>query len=281
MSFSSNWQLDLAEIGALRLQHARRAFNDRDPVLALVEAEELLEEEPDNLDALMIVADAALDLGDPVVSRAAFLQAIDLGATAALVFSGLAVTCYELTDLEGCIEASNRALEVEPDLAEAWYYKGIALDQLGLADEATQALRQAMFHDPQGFPMPTAMSTEDIEALLGEALSCMPPELAEWYRRVRFEVHRYPDLRQLRDSDMPLSPSSPALYHGTPSPERQDPWQTLPDRVDVYVGNLERAAALGANPAQLLAASLRNEALDWLGLPDDGLPLVFAGSPRA
>ena len=273
MSFSSDWQLDMAEIGALRLQHARRAFDDRDPQLALTEAEELLDDEPDNLEALLIVADAALELGDPAVSRAAFLQAVDLGATSSLVLSGLAVACYELTDLEGCIEASNRAIEAEPGLAEAWYYKGVALDQLGQTDEARVALGQATHHDPKAFPPTRAMSTEDIRSLLAKALLHMPRQLAEWYSRVRFEVHRYPDLGQLRGGEMPLSPSSPALYHGTPPTERQDPWATTPDKVDVYVGNLERADALGADVAQLLAASLRNEALDWLGLRDDALPL--------
>jgi len=273
MSFSSDWKLDLADIGALRLQHARRAFNDRDPQLALVEAEELLDDEPDNLDALLIVADAALELGDPAVSRAAFLQAIDLGASSALLMSGLAVACYELTDLDGCVEASNRALELEPAHAEAWYYKGVALDQLGRADEARVALSQATYHDPKSFPLPTEMSTEDIQLLLGQALSCMPTELAKWFAQVRFELHRYPDLNALRDGEMPLSPSAPALYHGTPPDQRADPWSSTPDKVDVYVGNLERAAALGADLTQLLAASLRNEALDWLGLGDDQLPL--------
>lgn len=273
MSFSSNWQLDLAEIGALRLQHARRAFDDRDPQLALVEAEELLEDEPDNLDALLIVADAALELGDPAVARASFLQALDLGAKSGLLLSGLAVACYELTDLAGAVEASNQALELEPNLAEAWYYKGIALDQLGHPDEARVALAQATFHDPKGFPAAAAMSTEDIEALLGEALSRMPKQLADWYSSVRFEVHRYPDLTQLRENAMPLSPSAPALYFGSPPTERAKAWSTTPDRVDLYTGNLERAGALGADLPRLLAVSLRNEALDWLGLADDQLPL--------
>ncbi|MCP4810482.1 MAG: hypothetical protein GY913_08660 [Proteobacteria bacterium] len=273
MSFKGNWGLNLAEIGALRLQHARRAFEDRDPQLALIEAEELLEDEPDNSDALLLVADAALELGQPEISRSAFLHAIDQGPQPAWVLSGYAVACYELSDIDACLLACDQALALQPDLAEAWYYRALALDFQGRGAEAAEAFGAASSHDGKHFPPTTPLSTAEVTHILESAVQALDPKLADWYAQCRFEVHRYPRLDDLRQSELPLSPSSVALYQGKPAEADQDPWQVFPDRIELYVANLEHAGALGAAPASLLATTLRSEALDWLLLSDDELPL--------
>ncbi len=94
-----------------------------------------------------------------------------------------------------------------------------------------------------------------------------------WLSRVTLVLERYPTLDQLRQDEMPLSPSSPALYVGDPPEDGSDPFLAEPERMVIYVGNLERIAALGADLGVILATALRAEALDWLGLPDDQLPL--------
>ncbi|MBK7760773.1 MAG: hypothetical protein IPI35_31070 [Deltaproteobacteria bacterium] len=50
---------DAATVTAMRLAEARAALDDGDPQTAIVEAEELLDVDPENLDALFLVGDAS------------------------------------------------------------------------------------------------------------------------------------------------------------------------------------------------------------------------------
>ena len=63
MSDWSPWGLDASAISELRLARALKALDAGDPTTATIEAEELLDEEPDNLEAVVLVGEASLDLG--------------------------------------------------------------------------------------------------------------------------------------------------------------------------------------------------------------------------
>lgn len=273
MAFDGDWQLGLTDIGALRLQQARRAWDARDPGRAMVEAEELLDEEPDNLDALLLVADAALELGDTAVARAAFGQALEIDNSIPTAWSGYAVASYELTDLPACVDAARHALAMDEGIAEAHFYLGLALDHQGDEEQAAAELGRATQLDPASFPAIPRLDPVTAEHALARALSLMAPPMRAWFDQVPIVFDRYPSIEQLRQEDLPLSPSSPALYVGKPPTEGQDPTQSWPERFVVYVRNLERMAALGADVGLILATALRGEALDWFGLPDDEMPL--------
>ncbi len=273
MAFDGDWQLALTDIGALRLQQARRAWEARDPGAAMVEAEELLDEEPDNLDALLLVADAALELGDAAVAQATFQQVLEMQDDLASAWSGYAVACYELTDMQGCLEASDHALSLDDSLAEAHFYRGLVLDHQGDFQGGRLSLSRATELDSTSFPTIPSLDPAEAEEALVQARALLAEPMRVWLARVPIVFERYPSLDQLRQDEMPLSPSSPALYVGSPPDDGRDPFLVEPDRMVVYVGNLERIAALGADLSVILATALRAEALDWLGLADDQLPL--------
>ena len=97
----------------MRLQQAREAFQKRDFPLALVEAEELLDQHPDDVDALMVVGDASLELGEAMGAAAAFCRILQFQARSPIALAGLAIARFELTDLEEAI--SNIGLEINPE----------------------------------------------------------------------------------------------------------------------------------------------------------------------
>jgi tetratricopeptide (TPR) repeat protein len=261
------WAMDL---GGLRLEKARQAFESRNPAQAIVEAEELLDTEPDNIEALMIVGNASLEMGDPATGRAAFIHVLDMDPDQVMAVTGLAVSCFEITDFEGCVSAADACSVLRPEMGEPWYYRGLALERLGRTDEALKSLRQAARLDPRGFPMQQRMPKEIWPEALGLGMQLLPPRLRRWYQGVHVVLEEFPQIALLRASQPPLSPAAGALYEGTP-PQlgHPDPWTTHPERVILYTANLERGIA-GANELPgVIAFALRQEALDWLGLQED------------
>lgn len=267
------WRMEPNALGALRLQQARTALEDGDPHSAIVEAEELLDEAPDNLDALFLVGDACLELGDAAGAHAAFLRYLELAPEDAGALSGLAVACFDLTDFEGCIEYARQATTLETELAEAWYYLGLAQERLGRDREARRAFARAEKLDPESWPLLKPLSQAEWNVVLGRALQLLPPALKAWFDHVRLDVQALPDLDDLREAQPPLPPTVPALYIGEPPDHSPDPWQTHPDCVKVYRTNVERAALWSGDLPRTLAEALRAEALDWLGQPPDAHPL--------
>ncbi|MCB9758853.1 MAG: tetratricopeptide repeat protein [Alphaproteobacteria bacterium] len=266
------WSVNAAAIAALRLQQARTALERGDPQAAIVEAEELLDVEPDNPEALLLVGDAALEMADPPGAHAAYQRYVELHPDDPVALSGLAVACFELTLLEQCVEAAQKAVGLDTHLAESWYFLGMALERLGHPGPAQDAFRRAARLDPDAYPLVTPLSDVAWDAALDEAMQMLPVDLRSWYLQVPLRIEWYPTLADLRAVHPPLPPTSSALYDGVP-PDEGDPWKAPPSAVRLYRGNLQRVAALEGDLPLRIAEALRHEALDWLALPADALPL--------
>lgn len=269
------WSLERGPIGALRLKSAQDAYARRDTQEAVTEAEELLDHEPDNDQALLIVADGSLELGQPEVARVAYAEYLEMRPEDALGWAGMAVAAYEVTDLHGCIEAAEKSMALNDEGAEAWYYKGLALEHLGRRDEADICFLQASRRDGQSFPLVAEVSDAVFAAALAEALLVLPQDLRDWLEPIALKVEELPELAELRRAIPPLSPSAGALYEGTPPEE--DPIDDVPTSIRLYRRNIARAASYGADLVFLLAHALRQEALDWLALGDEAFQLPERG----
>jgi tetratricopeptide (TPR) repeat protein len=264
------WTMERGPIGAMRLQRAQQAYERRDTVEAVIEAEELLDEEPDNQAALLIVADGSLEIGHPEVAHSAYEDFLEMQPNDPLAWAGLAVACYEMCELHHTVAATERALALNPKAAEAWYYKGLALEHLGQQADADLCFVEASQADPPSFPLVGELSDTVMGAALAKALLSFPPELREWMDGIELVIAELPPLAELRRSAPPLSPSAGALYEGEPG---DDPIAQPPERIRLYRRNIARAASYEADLVTLIAHALRQEALDWLALPDEAHPL--------
>lgn len=274
MSEWSPWGLDASAISELRLSRALKALDSGDPSTATIEAEELLDEDPDNLEAIVLVGEASLDLGAFATARIAFQHAVTIDPSITKGWAGLALSCYELTDLETCASSAQQGLRLDDQDPALWYYLAVALEQLELPEKAEQAFTQAARIDGANFPKPVRYTQEQWEQALVSALELLPAALRDWYARFPVHILRFPDIEELRAAEPPLSPAAGALYLGTPPPIGfGKPWATQPEQVRVYSANLERSAPLPAELPRILAIALRQEALDWLGLDENAAPL--------
>jgi tetratricopeptide (TPR) repeat protein len=265
--------MDQGLVREMRLKKAAEALARGEPDAAIVEAEELLDDAPENIQALILVGDASLEIGSPAVAREAFEAVLTHVPDHGGALSGLTIARFELGDLDGCVESAMEITRAQPLLPEPWYYMGLALERLGAAREAAGALTSAARLAPETYPLLTPLDEGDWGKVLTKAAGMLAPQLARWLSGATFQLRRFPDMDALHELDPLASPTTPAIFADEP-PDEPD-WDSPPPTVWVFQANVERIAAMdGISPPQLLAEALRMEALDWHNLESDDLPLT-------
>jgi tetratricopeptide (TPR) repeat protein len=106
-----------------------------------------------------------------------------------------------LSDLEGAIEAFDRALELAPTYAEAHFNRGIVLNDLGRHDEAEASFRRAQELDTRDgtrFPSQVGNQIANAHAQLGDLymIAESPAEASEQYRLALKVRPRFLDIRE-------------------------------------------------------------------------------------
>ena len=270
----SGWTVDPSLLAAMRLGHARKALDEEEPDNAVAEAEELLDQEPDNLEALRVVAEAELELGTASVARLAFERCLALDDTDPHAWSGLAIAAFEVADLEGAARSAREAVARDPDLGEAWYYLGLALERTERLSDAAKALARATDLDALRFPTPTRLDDDAWVQAIHAAVDKLPEPLRSWLHDVPLHGCELPAANRFGPGLEPISPVAAALYVGEPPDDLEDPWSKKPPAFEIFRTNVERHLAHGAGgPELVVAEALRAEILDWLGLPEDSHPL--------
>lgn len=263
------WRIDPETRAALRLDRVRKALDQGDFNGAVLEAEELLDEEPDHVEGLFLLAEALLEVGDPENAARTYERHLELVADPdadehATAWAGLAVARFDCVDLLGAVEAAREAIRRRADLAEAHYYLGLALERLpGRRGEAVGELVAAHHLNPSAYPVPARVTASQWPALLEVAIGQLPGQLQAFWHGVPAQWDELPPLDELKENDPPISPTVSGLYTGTP-PERADPWDEKPTAIRFFVGNLVRLGNTDAIVSEM-ARVLEHEALDWLG----------------
>ena len=258
------WGIDPAVIAALRLSRVRQAYEAEDLWTAVLEAEEILDEKPADVEALELLGDAELDLGHGHEALLVFALLCEMDGRNPAYLSGLGIARFLSVDFDGALTAAQEALALSPDHAEAHAYAGIALERLGRVEEASDHFSQATRLDPEAFPPPLPLKNIPWTRLLGRALDLLPDEVRDFYRRVPVVWHHFPEAAVLRAENPPLSPFSLALYEGDP-PGEEEP-MVDPRSVRAYRGNLARFARDMPRLEEDFALALASEAADWLDI---------------
>ena len=259
---------------AMRLERSRMAYKQRDLVTAILEAEELLEEDPNNVGALEIVADSEIGLGHGREALLALTALEKIQPDSVRVYSGLAVARFLDLDFEGAIAATDTALELSPDLPEALAYRSLALERLGDWEGSRAAELRASELSPAAFPLPPEHDEVPWDQVLDEVIGELPELFQRFYGRVLLVWHHLPDIAILSSVEPPLSPMMLALYEGAPPPNG-DPMEILPRSVRLFWGNARRLAGNRQYLIEELAEALMIEAADWMALRPEELEAQF------
>jgi len=257
----------------MRMKHAKTEFAAKNFIAALVEAEEVLDQHPDNTEALMLVGDASLELGEALGAAASFCRVLEFEPDNILAHSGLSIARFELTDFDAALDSASEALERAPEHAEAIYIQGLIYEAQGEADQAKTAFERAHSLAPEHYPLLVLTSPEEWEEVIEAAKTLLHPDLQAWFDGVNVIIKTSPLLEQLREHTPPLSPSSLALYQGKSPHLSEDPWLVKPPGIDLFELNLCRAALREGGLVGPVANGLRREAVEWLSLPKGTYPV--------
>jgi len=252
---------------SLRLGEAEKALVTGALDRALIEAEELLDEDPSHRKALELVSQAALGMGDIVMALEALNRYTELHTPDARILHALAVARFQAVDYPGALVAAEQATGLDRELAAAWHYQGLALERLGKGSEATGRFERSAELDPGNFPLSPPWTDLPWEDFLEQALDSLPQPIQVFFDGISIRFTDFPAVEDLLDNYPPLSPFTDALYRGQP-PKDLDPWANSPDYVSLFQANLSRPSQAPQDVVKRIAEALMHEAMHWLGLSE-------------
>lgn len=170
---------------------------------------------------------------------------------------------FQLWDFDACREALAR-VEDEGDEAEAEWYRGLVAEFTG-GDPASHR-RRACKLDPDAFHLPARLSDSDIDQVIRDAISGLPPAIATAIEGVGIEVMALP--RPSPDMD----PLALGMYLGVSALERShEQLPHLPARIEIYRDNIRRIARDKKEAIEELRITLLHEVGHHLGYDEEGL----------
>jgi tetratricopeptide (TPR) repeat protein len=270
------WTIDPAARAVLRVERIHKALDEGDFGLAVVEAEELLDEEPEHPEGTFLLAEALLELGDMASAADTYeLHLRTAGKDAknprsAASWTGLAVARFEGCDVPGAVEAGRQAVALASDLADAHHILGLALERVpGKKNESIGELLAAHRLDPEACPLPLQLERKQWEQVVKQAMTRLPAKLQEFWRSVPLAYEELPPLDLLRTHEPAMSPLVIGLYEGDPPEDPTATPESRPSRLRLFTNNMARVGRRDAAIDEV-SAMLESEALDWLALlPED------------
>jgi len=213
------------------LDAARTALQRGDHVSAVLLAEELLDEAPDETEALLVVAEAAPSYGHGEVGALAAAQAASRGAD---IGSLEAFALFAACEVDRALVSADAAITRRPEDARAHLVRGLALECVGRVSEAEAAFVRASDLDPDSYPPLLEVPDDDWESHLLAARAQLDAPLRDALRGVSLELLDLPRLEVLRGLQPPPSPLVVALLV---EEDAKKP------RIEIYRRNLLRGSA--------------------------------------
>lgn len=239
------------------------------------EALEVAEEEEEYLDALLLKAEAQLELGEEEQARETLGDlpparlpdgAFELRAGQALLGAG---------DLPAAERRIKAALAAEPGMTDALHALGLLHEARGEERKMVQAwlkVREADLAEP---PPPWALSRERFDELAQQALAELPEQLRAHLDNVPILAADYPSIELVAEGN---DPRMMGFYSGVPVPEKAT-HQESPhlDCVFLYQRNIERAARAVAEVEEEIRRTLIHETGHFFGLSEEELEEMGLG----
>jgi tetratricopeptide (TPR) repeat protein len=184
-------------------------------------------------DTVLIEVDALLNLGRAEAARER-LGAIDTAETLPVVYQvALARAYFDAGDPAAARPFADRAVEIDPDLPDAWYTCGMLAREEGRRVAAVQSFLEVRNRDLALPPPPWSRSTGEVEELVREMISGLDPEIRDQLSGAEIRVVDYPSEDQIRSE---IDPRQVVLA------ERVDVERASFEILWVFALNLERVS---------------------------------------
>lgn len=131
-------------------------YFDNKPDEALKYARQTVEKDPGNQSALLIISELELQKGNLEAGQQALAKVPDERITSPTPYLNVGILLYNKKRAAEAEEYFSKAIAKKPDLASAYYYRGLARYQLKRTAEAKADLEKSIELDPSGEDAETA-----------------------------------------------------------------------------------------------------------------------------
>ncbi len=238
---------------------------------ARIELDDLLRRRPGHPDLRIVDASIAIDEGDPQRAFEA-LKGAERSADPALFFHLRALSGFQLARFEDARADAERALAVQPDMAETHDLLARVLEYMGDAKGAAEHAEEAEELDPELCPLPLEVSDEEFDQVVEKSLRELPAAVRERLAEIPVLVEPLPGRELLTSGDPPLTPDLLGLFVGRHLLERHsDDLPSAPGAIYLFRRNLLRACADREELEREIRTTVQHEVGHLLGLDEDDL----------
>lgn len=201
--------LDARARVTMTLHLGQQALQNENSAVAMMVAEEILDEEPDNTEALLLLCESAMRCGHAPLALVATEQLEARGVVRPTLSAATLLAAVRPAE---ALAAAERAIALAPYDARAHAIRGQALELLQRTDEAEVALATAAQIDARRYPPPYPV--DDWDTILLEALSGLTDEERTEARSLPVTFLDSPSPTWLTETGAPFPPVPPTTFGG-------------------------------------------------------------------
>ncbi len=239
--------LNLAEVLVHPLGELDEAIDQCDEAISWAENDEEL------ADAMLIKIDALLAKQDDAAARRAVAALPDGPFESPRYEFLIGRAKFEVGDAEAAKAWIERAIERDPDNADAHYYRALVREADGDSLGATSSFLEVRRLDELALAREEGLPPASFEQAVRGALQSLDPALRRFVEHADVFVTPLPGLEVIADG---IDPRAPMLLDGLATPERPGPPCA---RIFVYQRNVERMAQTPAELGDELLATFEHE----------------------
>ncbi len=247
-----------------------------DEALRLIElALDNAEEEDEYLDALLLKAEALIEMDDLDEARAVLVELppVDFPDAGAHIRAG---RCWlEVDSLDEAEEHYRKAVELDPTDGDGFYGLGLVYEQR----EDTRAMVKAWLRvrelDLDEASVPWALTEDAFEKAAEAALAELPERIRKLLEHIPIVAGDYPSIEIIAEGN---DPRMMGFFSGVPYPDKPNVGGTPQlDCVFLYQKNIERMCGSREETATETRTTLRHETGHFFGLSEEELEEMGLG----
>lgn len=233
---------------------------------------EALNEDDDQPEFHYLLGISLLDLGEVDAATPEFEKATALDDEWPDPQAGLAWAYFRACRFADSAKAADRALLLDPEIAETHQLRGILAERRGEEAESLLAFAEARRLDPERFPDPYEMSEEEFLQVAQETVDELDEKIKSVLQDAALFVQQFPHDDLLRESDPPLDPQLLGLFVGRSLLEQSHlDSGTLPNTMYFFQKNIERIVTSREELEDEIRITVLHEIGHHLGWDEDEL----------
>ncbi len=247
------------------IEDAEEAFDAEDFELVIDLCSALIEQNPEDVEAMHLLGEALLQIDDMPGAASVFESALEVDPHHPYLHTGMGVTRFELGEWEEAQKHLTLAWKAEPEMARAAFYLALLAERRGDDKGADKMFRAATRLDSDQYPMPVNWQVGQVVQAVRATLDHVPPAVRSWLTDLPLAIQDLPEDSVLAAHDPSLSPLLLSLFVGEGAQTDLGP---RPEKVLIFRRNLGKVAQDEGELAEELARSFLYEMVHFLEMDD-------------